>query len=168
MHAPLSCESMVCLPSMRLPLPVSLSGIVAHICCSFLTFCSVGEFGSLFFAFRFLHRFGLTWVRAISFSIRPLFLFIAGLWADQCSCHATPLLLPCYHLTYTCQASFGPAMYFSFIQYIFPSIFAGLILMLLWFPFWASLAHIILLGIFGPFYSYIPMDFCDIFLASLA
>ena len=96
MHAPLSCESMVCLPSMRLPLPVSLSGIVAHICCSFLTFCSVGEFGSLFFAFRFLHRFGLTWVRAISFSIRPCFslLQVCGPTSVpamplHCFCHVT-------------------------------------------------------------------------------
>ena len=50
--------------------------------------------------------------------------------------------MPCYHLTYTCWASFRPTMYFSFIQFTLPSIFAGLILML----FWAFLAHFISFG----------------------
>ena len=105
----------------------------------------MGEFGSSFFAFRFLPRLGLAWAQAISSSIRPLFPFITGLWADQYSCRATPLLLPCYYLTCACWASFRPAMYFSFIQFTLPSISAGLNLIL----FWTSSAHFIPLGVLG-------------------
>jgi len=67
---------------MCLPLLVSLSGLVARFCYLLLTFCGMGESGSLFFAFRFLPRLGLAWAKTLSSSIRPLFLFIAGLWAD--------------------------------------------------------------------------------------
>ena len=81
-HAPLPCESMVCLKFMCLPLPVSLSGLAMCFCCLFLTFCGVGESGSLSFTFRFLPGLGLAWTRALSSSIWPLFLFIIGLWAN--------------------------------------------------------------------------------------
>ena len=82
MQAPLLCESIVCLPFMRLPLPVGLSGLATCFYCLFLTLCGVGKSGSSFFAFRFLSGLGLAWTRALSSSIRPLFPFIAGLWAD--------------------------------------------------------------------------------------
>ena len=82
MRASFLCESMICMPFMCLPLPMSLSSLVARFYRLFLSFCSMGEFGSLFFAFRFLPGLGLAWARAISSSIRPLFLFIASLWVD--------------------------------------------------------------------------------------
>ena len=81
-HAPFSCKSMVCLPFICLPLLMSLSSLAMCFCCLFLTFCSVGEFGSLSFAFHFLPGLGLAWARALSSLIWPLFLFIAGLWAN--------------------------------------------------------------------------------------
>ena len=74
-------------------------------------------------------------------------------------------------------------MYFSFIQFTLPSIFAGLILMLFWaflahfisfghpqpaLFLWASSACFIPLGILGLFHSYIPLGFCYIFWASPA
>ena len=73
MHASFLIESMVWMPFMCLPLPVSFFGLVVHFCCLFLTFCNVGESGSLFFAFRFLPGLGLAWARALSSSIRPCF-----------------------------------------------------------------------------------------------
>ena len=98
-------------------------------------------------------------------------LYLLGLlWAYHVLFYA--LLLPWYHLTCACWASFGPAMYFSFTQFTLPNTSTGLILM----QSWASLAHFIPLGILGPFYSfgiigpfysYIPMGFCLIFRASL-
>ena len=69
MRAPLPCESMVCLPFMCLPLPVSLSGLAVRFYRLFLTFFGVGESGSLFFAFHFLLRLGLACAKALSSSI---------------------------------------------------------------------------------------------------
>ena len=53
-------------------------------------------------------------------------------------------------LNCACWASFGLAMYFSFTQFILPSISAGLILI----PSSASLAHFIPLGILSPLHSF--------------
>ena len=58
MHASLPCESMVYLSLMHLPLPVSLSGLVGHFCCLFLTFYGVGESGSSLFESHFLPGLG--------------------------------------------------------------------------------------------------------------
>ena len=93
---------------------------------------------------------GFAWVWDLLPSVRPLSFFISSLWVGQCSCHAISLLLPCYHLTYTCWASFGPATHFSLIQFTLPNVSTGLILI----PSWASLAHFIPLGIIGLLYSF--------------
>ena len=93
---------------------------------------------------------GLAWVWAFLPSIQPLSFFTCGLWVNQCTCHAIPLFLPCYHLTCACWASFGPAMHFSFIQFTLPSVSIGLILI----PSWPSLAHFITLGILDPLYPF--------------
>ena len=82
MRAPLPSKSMVCLLFMHFPLPMGLSGLTAHFYWLFLTLCGMGESRSSFFAFHFLSGLGLAWARALSSSIRPLFLFIAGLWPD--------------------------------------------------------------------------------------
>ena len=91
---------------------------------------------------------GFAWVWDLLPSVRPLSFFISSLWVGQCSCHAILLLLPCYHLTYACWASFRPAMYFSLTQFTLLSVSARLICM----PSWASLEHLIPLGILGPLY----------------
>ena len=119
--------------------------------CLFLTSYGVDESLDL----HYLHlisfsELGLAWVWAFLPSVRLLSFFTSSLWVDQCSCHTIQLLLPCYHLTCAYWASFGPAMYFSLIQFTLPSVFTRLILM----PSWASLAHLIPLGILGPRYSF--------------
>ena len=60
------------------PMCVSLRVSVAY----FLTLCGVDESGSSFFTSNFFSGLGLTWSCALSFSIRPLFSFTVGLWAD--------------------------------------------------------------------------------------
>ena len=116
----------------------------------FLTLCGMGESRSPFFVSRFLSGLGLAWAHALSSSIRPLFPFIDSLQADQYSYHVTALLLSCYYLICACWASFGLAMYFSFLQFTLPSISAGLILI----PSWASSAHSFPLGILSPLHSF--------------
>ena len=136
---------------MSLPWPGGLSGLCYMFCCSFLTSCGVDEsldFHSLHLILFF--GLGLAQECALLPSVRPLSFFTSGLWVDQCSCHAIPLLLPCYHLTCACWVSFGPAMYFSLIQFTLSSVFAWLILI----PSWASLTHFIPLGILDPLYSF--------------
>ena len=80
----------------------------------------------------------------------PLSFFTSGLWVDQYSYHAIPLLLPYYHLTCACCASFGRIMYFSLIQFMLSSVSARLILI----PSWASSTHFIPLGIPSLLYSF--------------
>ena len=80
----------------------------------------------------------------------PLSFFTSGLWVNQYSYHAIPLLLPYYHLTCACCASFGPIMYFSLIQFMLSSVSARLILI----QSWASSTHFIPLGIPSLLYSF--------------
>ena len=80
----------------------------------------------------------------------PLSFFTLSLWVDQYSYHAIPLLLPCYHLTCACCASFGPIMYFSLIQFMLSSVSARLILI----QSWASSTQFIPLGIPSLLYSF--------------
>lgn len=146
-----------CLLFMPLPLFVGLSGL----CCSpaahfFNPWWHGWVTGSSFFVSRFLLGLGFAWAWALLSSIQPLPYLTLSLWVGWHFCHAIPLLLPCYHSTYACWASFGPTIYFFFTQFTLPSTFAGLILTLSW----AFLAHFIHLGILGSFQSYIPMDFC--------
>ena len=146
-----------CLLFMPLPLFVGLFGL----CCSpaahfFNPWWHGWVTGSSFFVSRFLLGLGFAWAWALLSSIQPLPFLTLSLWVGWHFCHAIPLLLPCYHSTYACWASFGPTIYFFFTQFTLPSTFAGLILTLSW----AFLAHFIHLGILGSFQSYIPMDFC--------
>ena len=151
MHTLLSCKSMACLLFMRLPWPVSLSGLCCTFCYLFLTSCGVNESPSLH-SLHLISFFGLglAWVQALLPSIQPLSFFTSSLWVNQCSCHAMSLLLPCYHLTCACQASFGSAMHFSLIQFMLPDVSASLIPI----PSWAFLAHFIPLGILDLLYSF--------------
>ena len=160
-HAPLSCESMACLLFMRLPWLGGLSGLCYMFCCSFLTSCGVNESLDLH-SLYLISLFELVWVWALLSSVWPLSFFTSGLWVNQCSCHVIPLLLPCYYSTCACQAFLGLPCTFLLFNSRCSLFSAGLILI----PSWASLAHFILLGILGPFHSYIPMSFFYVFLAS--
>ena len=138
-HAPLSCESMACLLFMRLPWPGGLSGLCYMFCCSFLTSCGVNESLGLH-SLYLISLFELVWVQAFLPSVWPLSFFTSGLWVSQCSYHVIPLLLPCYYSTCACWAFFGPAMHFSFIQFMLLIVFC-----------WVNPYTI--LGFLGPFYS---------------
>ena len=159
MRTPLSCESMACPMFLRSPWLKGLSGLCCTFCYSFLTSCGMDESLGLH-SLHLISFFGLglTCIWALFPSVRPLSFFTFSLWVDQCSYHAIPLLLPCYHLTCACWASFGPATYFSLVWAL---------LYLISF-LWASSTHFTPLGILGPFRSYIPIGFCYIFWASPA
>ena len=133
--------------------------------------------GHSFFMSYFFPRLGLAWLWAFPSSIHPL----TSLRVDWHSCHAIPLFLPCYYLTCACWASFGSAVCFPSTQFQLPSTVIGLVLMLFWaslahfiafklpWPilfFWASPAHFISSGIRGPFQSFVPMSFYQVFWAS--
>ena len=93
MRTPLQYESIACLVFTHLLLPVGLSGI-ALCSATCLTFCGVGE--SLGFHSSHLVS-SLGWVLLgcgpLLLSIRSLFLFTLGSWADWYFCRVTTLFL---------------------------------------------------------------------------
>ena len=82
----------------------------------------------LFFASCFLSGLGFAWALAFPFVIQPL----PPPWVGWHFYHAAPLLLPCYYLTCTCWASFGPAVHFPFSQFLWLGTTVVLVLILFW------------------------------------